>query len=75
MIPSQQSDENRAEEEEQTKVVPKWKASAITQVLMEPDPEDEEEETKAEDAEAEGSTTGEAPAEGQVAEDGKDKII
>ena len=40
----QASDDNKVDEEEgQNKVIPKWKASHITEIILEPEPEDEEE--------------------------------
>ena len=75
------SDENRGDDEEgQAKVIPKWHATHITQVLIEPEVEEEEEELKvddqqAEEAQPEGEGEGDAPVqpptEGETAEDGK----
>ena len=78
----QASDENRGDDEEgQAKVIPKWHATHITQVLIEPEIEEEEEELKVEseqveetqpEGEAEGGDAAvQPPVEGETAEDGK----
>ena len=60
----QPPDEKDAEEEGATKVIPKWKASHITEIILEPEPEEEEEEEKAEEVEG-APTTGEGTADGK----------
>lgn len=55
----QANDDNKLDEEEgQNKVIPKWKASHITQIIIDPEVEEEEEEPKA--AEGEEEEEGEA---------------
>ena len=71
----QPSDDGRAEEEEQTKIVPKWKASHMTEILLEPEPDEDEGETtgQGEGLEVEGQQVqeGETTAPGdQQQEDG-----